>query len=107
MTAGPMTPRDARAPNGWFCRLVLLLAQQEAQILRELWQRLRRFLRGRMCLLWVSGRPVLFLTALCLLVGTFFLAVSFALSAAFFIAGICALGLALRMLEPLADAVAE
>lgn len=107
MTAGPMTPRDASAASGWFCRLVLLLAQREARMLQELSRRSRGFLRSRVRLLWISGRPVLFLTALCVLVGTLFLAVSFALSAAFFLAGTSALGLALRMLQPLEDTVAE
>jgi hypothetical protein len=64
-------------------------------------------LGGRLTMLWVMGRPVIFLSGLCLVVGTLFLPLSFIPSLAFFLAGLAALGVALQLLPPPAQPDAE
>jgi hypothetical protein len=109
MASRQMVLRHRGVSEGWFCRFVLWLRQQQipASLRGDRWTRQSRLAGSRLRLLWVSARPVLFLTALCFFVGVVFLAVSLALSTAFFLAGFSALALALRMLPTFADAVAE
>jgi hypothetical protein len=88
---------------GWFCRLVLLLARQDIGVRMESVRHFAVSLFSRMRLLWMSGRPVVFLTVYCLTVGAVLCCVSIKLGTGFFLAGFGALLVALRMLEPVPE----
>jgi hypothetical protein len=63
-----------------------------------------RFTPAHARILWRHGRPVLFLTALCILAGVLLSPVSPVLGLTFFAAGLGALALCLWMVRPLAAA---
>jgi hypothetical protein len=100
-------PRPRVRSDGWFCRLILLLAQRQAGVHTKPMPRSARAFRARLGVLWVTGRPVIFLTGLCFFVGVLFLPLSLVPSTVFFLAGLGALVVALQLSqlasEPIAD----
>jgi hypothetical protein len=92
---------------GWFCRLVMLLVRQDSGIRRQSLRQFAATISQRMRMLWTSGRPVLFLTALCMAVGVVFSWVSLELGTGFFLAGFGALLVALCFLAPVSDSWAD
>jgi hypothetical protein len=103
-TAAPQPPVPS---GGWFCRLVLLWTQRTAHVQPEQVRRFAAAFRARLRVLWVTGRPVIFLTGLCFFVGALFLPISLVPSTVFFLAGLGALGVALRLLQSASKPIAD
>jgi uncharacterized membrane protein len=81
----------------------MLLARQNSDIRTESLREFAVTMLQRMRMLWTSGRPVVFLTALCMAVGAVCSWVSLKLGTGFFLAGFGALVVALRILDPVSD----
>jgi hypothetical protein len=97
-----MLPPSAQVP-GWFCRFVLLLAEQHRGAGPKQPGRSVGALRDRLRILRVNGQPVLFLAGLCFFVGALFLPLSLLPSSVFFLAGLGALGIGLQLVATAAE----